>query len=387
MGFRAVFGAKWQSLSTKVQRYFVRYVLCIKTRIIIIYHYFTNFYASQWMLTSLENDVSSDSPVQTSAAQPVVNDATASPVDPQSATAPVAGTESSSSAASAPVANASSTPEAAASTAPATTDTTAAAPSPVDAAPVDPNAITSVAGADAALDPAAAADAVANAPVDLTTQLQDFLVVGGPVVWILLGFSVVALSIVLIKIWQFISLSPESSGDLKNALLLWRRGEKQNAISALKTRRPVSEVTALAMQGLSRQSADHATLKEELERVATLRLNQLRAYLRPLEVISTLSPLLGLLGTVLGMIVAFQQMEAAGSQVDPSVLSGGIWQALLTTAVGLAVAIPVVAVHNYLERKVERISALMNDTVTQVFTSHQAAVLSQAKAEELKRAA
>lgn len=110
-------------------------------------------------------------------------------------------------------------------------------------------------------------------------------------------------------------------------------------------------------------------MKEELDRVASLRLNQLRAYLRPLEVIASLSPLLGLLGTVLGMIVAFQQMEAAGNQVDPSVLSGGIWQALLTTAVGLAVAIPAVMAHNWMERKVERVAALMSDTVTRIFTT------------------
>lgn len=71
----------------------------------------------------------------------------------------------------------------------------------------------------------------------------------------------------------------------------------------------------------------------------------------------------------MGMIVAFQQMEAAGSQVDPTVLSGGIWQALLTTAVGMAVAIPVVAVHAWLERKTERVAALMSDSVTRVFTT------------------
>lgn len=79
-----------------------------------------------------------------------------------------------------------------------------------------------------------------------------------------------------------------------------------------------------------------------------------------------MSPLLGLLGTVLGMIVAFQQMEAAGAQVDPSTLSSGIWQALLTTAVGLGIAIPAIAVHNWMERKVERVAIRMNDAVTQV---------------------
>ncbi|MDO6470024.1 MotA/TolQ/ExbB proton channel family protein, partial [Neptunomonas phycophila] len=62
-------------------------------------------------------------------------------------------------------------------------------------------------------------------------------------------------------------------------------------------------------------------------------------------------------------------------------------QAVLTTAVGLVVAIPVVAIPTWLERKVERVSALMNDSVTQVFTSQQSVSLSRAKAEEINRAA
>jgi biopolymer transport protein ExbB len=156
-------------------------------------------------------------------------------------------------------------------------------------------------------------------------------------------------------------------------------------MNALLPQRPVSALVLKAMRGMheqetvavgnsvaaknSRQAAE-ASLKEELERYALGRLHELRAFLRPLEVIATLSPLLGLLGTVLGMIVAFQQMEAAGRQVDPTVLSGGIWQALLTTAVGLAVAIPVVAVHSWLERKTDRVAHHMNDAVTRVFTQY-----------------
>jgi biopolymer transport protein ExbB len=198
---------------------------------------------------------------------------------------------------------------------------------------------------------------------------QEFLQLGGPVVWILLGFSVIALTLVLLKLWQLALLRPESCTQLEQSLTLWREGRKDDAQAMLDRRRPVAEVVALAMAGLSAQNSDRRLLADELERLATLRLNQLRSYLRPLDVIATLSPLLGLFGTVLGMIVAFQQMEAAGNRVDPSILSGGIWQALLTTAVGLAVAIPVVMAHNWLERKTERVAALMNDAVTRVFTT------------------
>lgn len=198
--------------------------------------------------------------------------------------------------------------------------------------------------------------------------LQQLLEIGGPVVWILLGFSIIAVSIVLIKIWQIMLLSPESTTTAKKAILLWKQNEPEQALSLLKISKPLDELLALSMEGLRQAEIPKELLKEELQRVASLRINQLRSYLRPLEVIASLSPLLGLFGTVLGMILAFQQMELAGSQVDPSVLSGGIWQALLTTAVGLGVAIPAVVAHNWLERKTERVAVLINDGVTQVFT-------------------
>jgi biopolymer transport protein ExbB len=200
-------------------------------------------------------------------------------------------------------------------------------------------------------------------------RITEFLNVGGPVVWILLLMSLVAVSIMLIKIWQFSKLKPERRTSIDKSLSLWHKGETTSAKLMLNGKFSVEKVALVAMRGLTDNTVDKTLLKEELNRVATLKLEQLRSYLRPLEVIATLSPLLGLLGTVIGMIMAFQQMATAGNQVDPSVLSGGIWQALLTTAVGLTVAIPVVAVHTWLERKIERVASLMNDVVTQLFTS------------------
>ena len=197
----------------------------------------------------------------------------------------------------------------------------------------------------------------------------DFLVLGGPVLWLLLGLSVAALSIILFKCWQFATLRPERDDDVRESLLRWRHGRFDEADEPLVAGRPIADVVAAAMRGLRVAGADRALLKEEIERVALVRLNHLRTFLPPLEGIAILSPLLGLLGTVLGMILAFQRMEAAGPQVDPSVLSSGIWRALLTTALGLGVAIPVTAAHGWLERKVERVATRMNDAVTQVFTS------------------
>lgn len=205
--------------------------------------------------------------------------------------------------------------------------------------------------------------------------LLNLLKIGGPVVWILWVFSMLALSIVLIKLWLFFPLQAENIKDVELALSYWQQGPLSKAQSSLKTRRPVSMLVQDAMAGM-REQQSLTLLKQALSCQATDKINQFCMLLRPLEVIANLSPLLGLMGTVLGMISAFQKMEAAGNQVDPSILSGEIWQALLTTVVGLAVAIPVVAAYHLLDRKVERISNSMNSYVTRVFTQQTAELLS-----------
>lgn len=199
-------------------------------------------------------------------------------------------------------------------------------------------------------------------------SVVDFFVVGGPVVWLLMFFSVIAATIALAKFIQFWVLGAERKKSVNQALLSWKNKQSKTAIQQLKPKYLVDKLVHYCMESLTTKRLETHLIREEVERRAIAELSNLRNFLRPLELIATLSPLLGLLGTVLGMITAFQQMEAAGSQVDPSVLSGGIWQALLTTAVGLVVAIPALTLHNWLERKIERVTHLINDAVTQVFT-------------------
>lgn len=202
------------------------------------------------------------------------------------------------------------------------------------------------------------------------TAALDALSLGGPVVAILLLLSVVALGVVLAKLAQFRALRIGDMAPVEHALTAYRRGDPQQALHALDGRRnPVAQTVAEAIRAERRSTADRALLREETARRAGAQIENLRSHLRILEVIATLSPLLGLFGTVLGMINAFQEMEAAGSQVDPAVLSGGIWEALLTTAVGLAVAIPATAASNWLDRRVERVTHAMEDAVTRVYTA------------------
>jgi len=93
--------------------------------------------------------------------------------------------------------------------------------------------------------------------------------------------------------------------------------------------------------------------RERLAAEAEARFATLEGGFRALDSVAQLSPLLGLFGTVLGMIDAFQSLQSAGSQVDPSLLAGGIWVALLTTAVGLAVAMPTAMVLSWLESRMD----------------------------------
>jgi biopolymer transport protein ExbB len=248
-------------------------------------------------------------------------------------------------------------------------------PGETDAAAAPSEPADGLHGAQTAASDAGAPTATPDLPVlqDTLSPLVDLAGNGGPVLLVLAAMSIAALTIVLAKLWQFARLRVDARQPVETALERWHQDDPDAALQAIgNSRQPSAILVVQAINGLQAapaQSADGLELlREELTRSATAQLEQLRSWLRALEVIATLSPLLGLLGTVLGMIEAFRQLAAAGSQVDPALLSGGIWQALLTTAAGLSVAIPVVLLHSWLERRVERCAHRMEDAVTRIFT-------------------
>jgi len=208
-----------------------------------------------------------------------------------------------------------------------------------------------------------------NAVDDLAAQLSAFLDVGGPVVGVLLAMSVFAMAVALLKIYQFWSVRIGDRRFIEPAYAHHKNGDAANALTILAhARNPIARVMEAAIRGGTLPKISEETVREEVIRIANLHLVRLRGFLRSLEVVGTLSPLLGLFGTVLGMIDAFQQLEGAGNQVNPAILSRGIWEALLTTAAGLTVAIPTVAVATWLERRVDRLAADMEDAATRIFT-------------------
>lgn len=222
-------------------------------------------------------------------------------------------------------------------------------------------------GGEGATDTAEADDTAAT-PGPLAPLLR-LLDAGGPVIVILAILAVLALAVGLVKLIQFIWLGVGRAGFVSDAMDKLLNGEGESALSRLEHRRsPVARVMAAALRGKSSTEMNDDLVREETTRVAQSQLDGLERGLSLLSLIATIAPLLGLLGTVLGMIEAFQQMETVGDRVEPAVLAGGIWEALLTTAAGLSVAIPAAVLFTWLQRAVDVEGQRMEDAATQVFT-------------------
>lgn len=190
---------------------------------------------------------------------------------------------------------------------------------------------------------------------------------GGPVLWLLAALSVLALALALWKLLRLMGLGAWRKGRGRRAAALWREGHEAEARAQVAQGRGVlARVARTAMDAATEPGFDPASAREETERVATLALAEMRAGLRGLETIVTIAPLLGLLGTVLGMIEAFQALQDSGTRADPAALAGGIWEALLTTAAGMAVAIPAGIALNYFESVVDTMRITMEDVATRI---------------------
>lgn len=183
---------------------------------------------------------------------------------------------------------------------------------------------------------------------------KEIISAGGPVVIVLAVLSVISLTIIAYKLTQFIGVL-SGQKRINAALTQVQARDNQTALNALKMRSPAERVLAYAITA-TQNRMPQGLLDAELQRRGNAEVELLNRFIRLLEVIALISPLLGLLGTVLGMIASFQELELAEGAANASVLAGGIWQALLTTAVGLIVAIPAAVASSLLSATVERAS-------------------------------
>lgn len=197
---------------------------------------------------------------------------------------------------------------------------------------------------------------------NIQQKLMEILELGGPVVVILIAASVATLSLVLYKLWQYKAAGVGRHVELSLAIEAWDRQDRAAARAHLtKSRSYLAPVITMALSGEDR------TLSDRVDAEAEARFAQLEQGLNVLDIVSQLAPLLGLFGTVLGMIAAFQTLQGAGNAVDPSLLAGGIWVALLTTAAGLAVAMPTSMILTWFEARMNRERVFANRALRTVF--------------------
>lgn len=222
--------------------------------------------------------------------------------------------------------------------------------------------------------PAGGADPIAGDVADAAAsdgplgEALDFLLLGGPAIWAIAALSVIAVAVILWKTWRLALIGAWSRGRARRALAAFADGRRDEADRIVGGRGGVrAKVLAAAIR--ARSSLPEAAAREETARVAKAELAQARSGLRGLELIAAIAPLLGLLGTVLGMIAAFQALQEAGARADPAALAGGIWEALLTTAAGMAVAIPASAALTWFDSVIDGVRLDLEDAATRVFTA------------------
>ncbi len=190
---------------------------------------------------------------------------------------------------------------------------------------------------------------MSTAPATGLPSLWELASSGGPLMWPIALCSVAALALAI-----------ERALSLRGARLGGRNLEHDVAVAlrgggpARAVERLARESTPLARILQSGVAADAGVRERRVEDQATHEVRRLHARLRPLLLVYLVAPLIGLLGTVWGMIEAFAAVAVQGGLGRPELLASGVYQALVTTAAGLSVAIPTLVVHQGLRARVER---------------------------------
>ncbi len=190
-----------------------------------------------------------------------------------------------------------------------------------------------------------------------------FLSKGGVLVIPILFCSVVAMAIFLERVIRFARMQKRGYGletsvseKLKNKL------DQEAYETAGSSDSPMGRMLVQAMEV---KDQDRETLETVIVHATDEEVRGLSRYLQVLATIGNIAPILGLLGTVIGMIKAFMVIQEMGGKVNAAVLAGGIWEAMMTTALGLSVALPTMVAHSYLLSRVDKYEArLQNGAVT-----------------------
>lgn len=196
----------------------------------------------------------------------------------------------------------------------------------------------------------------------MMTEVFEFLAKGG---WLMIPIglcSLIALAFFLERVWslQRSKVLPPRFLEVIHKLLRERRFQEAEALCHGND----SHIAAVLEAGIRYHGRDRSVVKEVMEEVGQREVHYMERFVGAIGAIATISPLLGLLGTVTGMISVFQRVvnqTAAGQAADAGALANGIWEALITTATGLTVAIPAYLAYRYINGLIDRYAVEMAD--------------------------
>jgi len=196
--------------------------------------------------------------------------------------------------------------------------------------------------------------------VDTSYRLLTLFSDGGFMMYPLVLCSLIALGVIIAKGWTLWIAHHDSERLLGEMEALSASGQLNEAVhKAEETRGPVA---AILLAGLRRVEERHtgSDVVKAISTTGSIELGFLERGLPVLATVANVAPMLGFLGTVIGMILAFEAIELAG-QVEPSLVAGGIKVALITTATGLAIAIPVSVSYNFFVTRIDQLVADMEE--------------------------
>lgn len=195
--------------------------------------------------------------------------------------------------------------------------------------------------------------------------------IGAPVFLALLAVSVVGTAVAVQKIVMLWRLGAGNRYQANAALRQWAAGDAEGAHRiAWRDHSPLGRVILQAIAGRWQWPQDKERAREAATGVALGLLEEMGSNVRILDTAVQAAPMLGLLGTVLGMIVSFNEMSVGSGAVDPAQLAGGIWIALSTTALGLTIAIPFYFLTSWIDGRIDRERTAMDAAIIAIIFGH-----------------
>jgi len=195
--------------------------------------------------------------------------------------------------------------------------------------------------------------------------MWDMISKGGPMMYLIILSSILAFGVVIDRIYNLRRARIDADKFMENITTVLKRNKIIESIELCNnTPGPIAHIVKA---GILKHDRSRPEIREAVEEAAQLEIPRLERHLPVLATIAHITPLLGLLGTVAGMIKSFQaiqQKAALLTPVNPGDLAGGIWEALLATVAGLAVAIPTYVAYNYLTSQVNSLVYDMERSAT-----------------------